>query len=272
MDGNVVHIKSLKMPESSKKNKDADETPSVEASSSGLPEKADVDMTATMAGESSTAADAVLAPEEPKNLATATPEQPMDVKKPTPGLESVAPPIAGTNSAEAPEDSVAETPVEDSPWPERFTVALSKYMSDGVISQLKTMYLEGPEPPFVSDDGWASRPGTEAETGGDATVSRAAVEPEPESSGRGGRGRGRGGRGARGGRGGRGGARGGRPAPRIDNRKVLSDVRDPFLPAGAVVGSGRKSDLRCCASFSRSTTKRRVLGFTRRSENCSAGS
>jgi len=57
-----------------------------------------------------------------------------------------------------------ETMVEDSsdPWPESFDIALSKYMSQGTIDELKKLYLAGPklpspEPEIGVADGEASQ-------------------------------------------------------------------------------------------------------------------
>ena len=97
-------------------------------------------------------------------------------------------------------------------WSEDFTVALEKFLSPLVIGQLKQMYEEGPEPPFVSDSGWGGRQVKQEE-------SEVASEPPVEMTS--GRGRGRG----RGGRGGRGRERGVRPGTREDNRKVVTEVR-----------------------------------------------
>lgn len=74
------------------------------------------------------------------------------------------------------------------------------------------MYLEGPEPPFVSDGGWGARKPREE---GDMEEP---PEEVVEESTRGKRGRGRG-------RGGKGGRGGGRTGKRVDMRKVISQVR-----------------------------------------------
>ena len=141
--------------------------------------------------------------------------------------EAQSTPVADAPSADAPNpeeakpDAETEEPVPDEgePWPERFTTTLKQFLSEGVVTRVKELYLEGPEPPFVSDSGWGGRQvktadGTEGSSTGTATP-----QPEPEKAERGkggdrGRGRGR--------RGGRGRERG-QPA-RVDNRKVLSDV------------------------------------------------
>lgn len=96
-------------------------------------------------------------------------------------------------------------------WSEDFTIVLEKFLSPLAIGQLKQMYEEGPEPPFVSDSGWGGRQAKQEE-------SEATDEPPVETTS--GRGRGRG----RGGRGGRGRDRGVRPGTREDNRKVTTEV------------------------------------------------
>ena len=109
-------------------------------------------------------------------------------------------------------------------WPTDFTEKLTPLLSHTVVDKLKELYLEGPEPPFVSDGGWQdrqSKPGN-GTAEDDATAEPSASKtlesqhPRRKDNMRGRRGkdkigRGRGGKGARGGR--------------QDNRKVLSDVR-----------------------------------------------
>ncbi|KAJ7781116.1 pseudouridine synthase [Mycena metata] len=117
----------------------------------------------------------------------------------------------GEKTTDKPADK-GKAKTADEPWPEHFNTRLSEFLSEDAILKLKEMYLEGPEPPRVSDSGWGSRPAP-----GTASTEPAA-EPELEK-----RGKDRGGHGGRGGRGGRGGGRGGRPAAREDHRKVLSN-------------------------------------------------
>ncbi|KIJ99367.1 hypothetical protein K443DRAFT_133079 [Laccaria amethystina LaAM-08-1] len=52
----------------------------------------------------------------------------------------------------------SETMENSIPWPEHFTAELSPFLSEGAILQIKQMYLEGPEPPRVSDSGWGVYP------------------------------------------------------------------------------------------------------------------
>ncbi|KAI5125015.1 hypothetical protein M0805_007439 [Coniferiporia weirii] len=113
-------------------------------------------------------------------------------------------------------------------WTESFNTALGQYLSEPLVAQLKQMYLEGPEPPFVSDSGWAGRQtngpqSTEAgPSQGNVPEGNMEAEPTPPSlkSERGKRGK-RGGR-DRGGRGRGGGRKGDRDKP-DDPRKVISD-------------------------------------------------
>ncbi|KAF8517809.1 pseudouridine synthase [Gautieria morchelliformis] len=117
----------------------------------------------------------------------------------------------------------SDTPTADAePWPTKFTNELTPLLSQAAIEKLKEMFLQGPEPPFVSDSGWGDRQ-SQAGNGPaeqDATVESAASKEQESNQTRGknrmrGRkgkernGRGRGGKGVRGGR--------------EDNRKVLSD-------------------------------------------------
>lgn len=77
------------------------------------------------------------------------------------------------------------------------------------------MWLEGPEPPRLSDSGWAGRnakAATEGDANGDVDIT---LEKEQEDS--------RDSRGSRGGRGRRGGRSSGRKG-REDTRKVLTEV------------------------------------------------
>ncbi|KAI0701819.1 pseudouridine synthase [Cytidiella melzeri] len=181
LDGNVIHVKKLGKPESSKK-KDKD----------------------------GTIADGV-----PANVV-----EPVE----TPSGPAAEPAAEESNSStneakNAPIESL-QPQEETGPWPERFTTTLKKFLSDEAVESVKALYLEGPEPPFVSDSGWGGRQSKVSDNNGEG-ASTTPPEPEPESSKpeRGKRGRDRGGRGTRGGRGGRPG----RPGEREDPRKVLSN-------------------------------------------------
>ncbi|KAG2077310.1 tRNA pseudouridine synthase D [Suillus decipiens] len=184
-DNQVIHLKSLDMPESSsKKGKGNDE------------------------GSSSTAvAEASMA--QPQELVT------------NPESNTAEEPSADTE-AKGKDDS---TPA-DTPWNDQFTEKLAPYLSEASIGQLKTMFLEGREPPRVTDSGWGGRL-TKTTEGSIETLD--AVKPSEEADTSQDddtvkRGKNRGGRGDRGGRGGRGRGRGGRQGgDREDHRKVLSE-------------------------------------------------
>ncbi|EKM80137.1 hypothetical protein AGABI1DRAFT_120164 [Agaricus bisporus var. burnettii JB137-S8] len=103
------------------------------------------------------------------------------------------------------------------PWPAHFNTSLTPFLSEDAINQLKQMWLEGPEPPRLSDSGWAGRKAkaaTEGDANGDVDIT---LEKEQEDS--------RDSRGSRGGRGRRGGRSSGRKG-REDTRKVLTEPID----------------------------------------------
>jgi tRNA pseudouridine13 synthase len=106
------------------------------------------------------------------------------------------------------------------PWPDSFTTRLSPFLSTEKIEEVKKMFLEGPEPPFVSDTGWSGRQAAKAtDSGGSGSINvEENVEMRKENGGK--RGSSKRGR-DRGGRGGRGGGR----SVREDRRKVTSEVR-----------------------------------------------
>ncbi|KAF9534217.1 pseudouridine synthase [Crepidotus variabilis] len=112
------------------------------------------------------------------------------------------------------EPDLSKEPEE--PWPERFDEALAIFLDLERVQQLKKIYLEGREPPRVSDAGWDGR--KSVSKGGEVTSDEAKVAevPTPDSSSpsaRGGHGK----------RGGRGGGHGGRSGGRAqDTRKVVS--------------------------------------------------
>lgn len=109
------------------------------------------------------------------------------------------------------------------PWPEHFTTELSPFLSEGAILQVKQMYLEGPEPPRVSDSGWGGRTNKsseDTEVGNTEQASDAVMASNQDDKNN----RGKDNRGGRGRRGGRAGGRGG---GREDHRKVLSEVWSP---------------------------------------------
>ncbi|KAJ7590955.1 pseudouridine synthase [Mycena floridula] len=141
LDGNELHIKSLAIPESPKKDPPA--------------------------------------PDAMQGVETETP------------LEVAAAPVV-----DLPADS-------NEPWPEHFSTQLAPYLSESAITELKEIFLQGPEPPRVSDSGWGSRP-TKSSEDADA-VPEAPAAPETSSKRD------------------RGGGRGGRGGKREDHRKVLSN-------------------------------------------------
>jgi tRNA pseudouridine13 synthase len=102
------------------------------------------------------------------------------------------------------------------PWPDSFSTRLNPFLSTEKIEEIKQMFLEGPEPPFVSDAGWSGRLAPKANESG-ASSSMDIVETTGRGEGKkesNKRGRDRGGR----------GGRGGKPV-REDHRKVISEVR-----------------------------------------------
>lgn len=184
-DSNVIHLKNLGKPESSKGEKAAPKEPSP------VPDTPDVVMSAP---------DAVPCVGEGETTGEGSSGDAMKTEE------------------TSQEKSGLKVSTKEEPWPDHFNNSLAPYLDENSITQLKQIYLEGPEPPRISDGGWAGRiPGSSA---GDAPAS----EPVPEANSveeKGGRDnrRGRGGR-----RGGRGGGRGGRGGGREDTRKVVSNV------------------------------------------------
>lgn len=180
-DSNVVHIKSLGMPAApEKKTKDAGEPASAV--------NADAPSGEPTVKEEGTEAE----------LGTETSPEVLD-KAP------------GESSKQA---------SSTVPWPESFTTRLSPFLSTEKIEEIKKMFLEGPEPPFVSDTGWSGRQAAKAnESGGSGSINvEENVETRKEDGGK--RGSSKRGR-DRGGRGGRGGGK----SVREDRRKVTSEVR-----------------------------------------------
>ena len=182
-DSNVVHIKSLEKPQSSKK------APEVEQAGSSNPLKSKSESEVAPQTSDSSPTNANVSVEVAEALVTSSAE-----------------------------------PTPEEPWPEVFNTKLSPFLTPQGIEELKKLYLEGPEPPLISDGGWAGRAAKKSSEGASEEPVAAPV-PEPpveEPNGRGGH-RGRGGRG-RDKRGGRGGGRGGFSL-REDTRKVVSEVR-----------------------------------------------
>lgn len=118
-----------------------------------------------------------------------------------------------------------EAPKAD-PWPEHFSTALGPFFSEDALAALKQMWLEGSEPPRISDNGWGgrtSKPQVEGDVHENASPTQHEERAESSKDSRGGRG----------GRGRRGGRAGGKKGRAEDNRKVLSKVNRPkFIPFG----------------------------------------
>ncbi|KAH8118315.1 tRNA pseudouridine synthase D [Phellopilus nigrolimitatus] len=187
LDGEVIHVTSLEMPQSE-----------VTKQAEVIPEEANT------------------------TLEAVNPDLTLVPKTEEPSVSST---VGTSETEEKTEEKVEDARKEDDSetWPERFDTALSQYLSEPRIAQLKQMYLEGPEPPFVSDSGWGSRQAKpeSAEAGpSQANVPEEKIEAESLSKNdrgkRGKRGRDRGGRG-------RGGARRGDRNKPVDPRKVISD-------------------------------------------------
>ncbi|EJD01227.1 tRNA pseudouridine synthase D [Fomitiporia mediterranea MF3/22] len=190
LDGEVIHIQSLEMPSSETKKQ-------VEAPS----EKDGVPIQSADTQEGSTSTSAPVQPEDDAGAG--------DWVLVEPKLQE--------------QSEATSTPQEEElePWPELFTTRLSPYLSESLIAQLKQMYLEGPEPPFKSDSGWAGRQSktTEntdagpAQENSERKVEGEAAPSKNERGKRGKRGKERGGQG-------RGGRKANKPE---DPRKVVSD-------------------------------------------------
>lgn len=174
-DGKVLHLKSLGKPESPKEEK----------------EKVSPLSTAGHAvkSEGSTA--------------------PLDSEK--------AEGLSATNSAseqgEKFSTSESKTQSKGNSWLEHFDTSLSAFLDGDKRAELKRIYLEGPEPPRVSDNGWAGRVASSKSEDAPAVVEVPDTQVRRDNR------RGRGGK-----RGGRGASRGGHTDKREDTRKVLSDV------------------------------------------------
>lgn len=154
------------------------------------------------------------------HLKSLEPPEPSSV----PNASNSVPPQEGTSTPQAPATASLDPPpvpegTEDTPvlisaqegrvWSEDCTVVLQKFLSPLEINNLKQMYEEGPEPPFISDSGWGSR--REKQEEGFEIPEETAVETTSK------RGRGRG-------RGGRGGNRGSRAWKKEDTRRVVTEV------------------------------------------------
>ncbi|KAH9049179.1 tRNA pseudouridine synthase D [Lactarius hengduanensis] len=185
-DSNVVHIKSIGIPEPpAKKAKEAEGTP-IEVDA-GVP--------------------------SPKEVSAAI-EQAATDSSTDPLAETLGP--AHGDSTEP-----ASSRVPGVPWPDVFTTRLAPFLSAEQMEGIKKMFLEGPNPPFVSDAGWTGRLASKTNDSNISDVG-AVGEDADTNSRKQDEAMKRGGRRDRGGRGGRGGRRGGRPVVE-DHRKVISD-------------------------------------------------
>ncbi len=159
-------------------------------------------------------------------------------------------PLAETPDAAHGDSTEQASPhVPGVPWPDLFTSRLAPFLSAGQIEDVKKMFLEGRNPPFVSDAGWTGR--LASKTNDSSISDLGAVAEDADTNTRNETMKG-GGRRDRGGRGGRGGRRGGRPGVE-DRRKVISDVR-PFSTVGL-------SNAKSVPYHSPSSQSRRVLAF-----------
>ncbi|KAF8845835.1 tRNA pseudouridine synthase D [Paxillus ammoniavirescens] len=186
LDHRVVHIKSLDMPESSpKKEKAPGSEPAEETIERGLPQLATNDQHDDAgtghAGSSQT-------------------------------VQSSTQPICDEKEGES-------SAVDEVAWGASFDTSLAPFLSEASIAQLKNMYLEGPEPPRVTDSGWGGKVSKRSEDIEMTDQGQPEGNSEESSAGRGKN------RNARGGRGGRQRGRGGRSqgGEREDHRKVLSE-------------------------------------------------
>ena len=240
LDGNVVHVKSLDKPESSRKKDES------------RPESSSAVQGATNTDEHSRNKGVAVEDVTAEQISIETGDTLTAEGGITEDQASVSAPLA--------------TSQDDEPWPEHFDNTLKPYLSDLVLAKVKALVLEGPEPPLVSDSGWGGRQAKQVAPAEDEDASTSQGRSVEENistinTERGRRGRDRGGRGRRGGRGGRGGVQ---SSWREDNRKVLSDVCNtaiyPFLYESDVCDN------------SPSHRRVHVLHFTRSSESCSMGS
>ncbi|KAF9451677.1 tRNA pseudouridine synthase D [Macrolepiota fuliginosa MF-IS2] len=178
LDSNVIHLKSIDKPQSSKKGEE----------------------------------DATSVTEEVSLLPLNTSMEGTVDPKPAPDDSSTMPTV----------EPVAVKTSEANPWPENFNTTLTQFLSESAVEQLKTMWLEGPEPPRVSDSGWAGRT-AKNQIEGEVTENAPIQEEEKQTENSKGS---QGGRGGRGRRGGRPDGRKGRGGGREDNRKVITEPID----------------------------------------------
>lgn len=185
LDHQVVHIKSLGLPES-KKDKTASSVVAEESIDTSTREVTDVQgsTTSEQAGSS--------------NIRQSD--------------DTVVPNVGG-------EEHESEVAVDDEvSWDDTFESSLSPFLSESSIVELKKMYLDGPEPPRVSDNGWVSKVHKISEDVGISEQDQATGVQSSNTR----RGKNRDARGGRGRQRGRGGRSQGNE--REDHRKVLSEV------------------------------------------------
>lgn len=183
-DGKVLHLKSLGKPESPKEEKESEKTSLL--STPGHVVKS------VLPAEGCTA--------------------PLDNEK--------AEDLPATNSAKGETSSTSEskTQPKGNSWPEHFDTSLSAFLDEDKRAELKRIYLEGPEPPRVSDNGWAGRvASSKIEDAPSAAVEVPDTQPRRDNR------RGRGGKHS-----GRGAGRSGHTDKREDARKVLSEASRIF--------------------------------------------
>ena len=203
LDGEVIHIQSLELPQSENKTAEAGEEET--KTKVEVPENA----------SNNQGSGSVL-----------TTEEKMDVSP-----DQVQPEEKTEKQVVEPEAEEEET---SEPWPESFTTSLTPYLSETLIQQLKQMYLEGPEPPFVSDNGWGNRTAPDSES---ATIAAPEENEEKDAEDVSSTTRNDGGRRGRGGRRGqdrgrgRGRDRGRRSGrnQREDKRRVISEVCSKYF-------------------------------------------
>lgn len=187
-DSRVIHLKSLGNPETPKKEKEED-----------IP-----------APTTPTAVDNVakLVEGETEPAATPNTNELAAEDANSPKIQDVTPATPGLKAS-----------TKEEPWPEHFNATLLAFLDQDKVSELKKIFLEGPEPPRVSDSGWGSRvPSTSTAEELTAVEELDITEKQEDKRGRD-NARSRGGK-----RGGRGGREGGRGGGREDTRKVVSAV------------------------------------------------
>ncbi|KAF9008970.1 pseudouridine synthase [Cyathus striatus] len=186
-DSRVIHLKDIRKPQSSKK---------------GTTEAIEQDVATGTPTKDSNQSDAI---------------QDMSADNGDAAAENII--TSEVISEPSTESSKPARSTSQDPWPTHFDSDLAPFLSEDAIAQVKQMYLEGPEPPRISDSGWGGRTVKLAVEGEPSLPTEPANDSadkvkEDKSRDRGERGR-------RGGRGGRGGRSG-----RQDERKVMSKPID----------------------------------------------